>query len=109
MTVNDMHYANVGSYEPLSYTLRENIEVLTPWELTQPEIILIRSGSLQEELVARLPHSGPIYYKDNKTVYLKKEAVRGTSVKSTIKSFQKSCLPCLTIDLCRRYQISIYE
>jgi hypothetical protein len=46
------------------------------------------SGSLIEELIARLPHTGPIYRNDNATVYLKiEEAARGTKVESTIKSF----------------------
>ena len=48
------------------------------------------SGSLHDELVARLPHSGPIYKCDNKSVYLKIEkATRGTSVESTVKAFSR--------------------
>ena len=48
------------------------------------------SGSLMEELVARLPHSGPIYRNDNATVYQKiEEAARGTSCESTIKAFSR--------------------
>ena len=49
------------------------------------------SGSLQEELLARLAHTGPIYRQDNSSVYLKiEEAARGTAVESTLKSFARS-------------------
>ena len=48
------------------------------------------SGSLMDKLVARLPHTGPIYWNDNVTVYQKiKEASCGTSCESTIKSFSR--------------------
>ena len=41
-----------------------------------------------DELIKRLPHTGAIYKNDNKTVYMKiEEAVRGTSVESTVKTF----------------------
>jgi len=48
------------------------------------------SGSLVEELIARLPHSGPIFKNDNATVYQKvEETARGTSCESTIKVFAR--------------------
>ena len=48
------------------------------------------SGGLADELVARLPHIGPIYKNYNAAVYQKiEEAARGTSVESTIKPFSR--------------------
>ena len=48
------------------------------------------SGSLISEIEARLPHDGPIYKNDNGSVYMKiEEAVRRTSVESTIKPFSR--------------------
>ena len=45
---------------------------------------------MADEIVARLPHVGPIYKNDNTAVYQKiKEAARGTSVESTIKPFSR--------------------
>ena len=86
-----------GSKGPLSYVLRDASEV--PSELNDPLIsndagtivsYYGESGSLLEELIKRLPHSGPIFLNDNSTVYGKiEEAVRGTSVESTIKSFAR--------------------
>ena len=49
------------------------------------------SGSIIEELKKRLPHSGPIFQDDNKTVYMMvSKAVLGTSVESTIKSYART-------------------
>ena len=43
-----------------------------------------------DELVTRLPHTGPIYNNDNAAVYQKiEEATKGTSVESTINSFSR--------------------
>ena len=48
------------------------------------------SGCLHDELIARLPQSGPIYKHDNATVYSKIEkAARSISVKSTVKVFAR--------------------
>lgn len=81
-----------GATGPLRYVIRD--EPTVPTEVADP---LLQnsyhgaSGSLIEELTARLPHTGPIYRNDNKTVYMKiEEAVRGTSVESTIKSFSRT-------------------
>ena len=88
-----------GARGPLSHILREKIEVPDEDEDplgTHPTRNYItsyygRSVSLQEELITRLPHSGPIYCNDNKTVFLKIEGtVRRTSVESTIKSFSRT-------------------
>ena len=69
-----------GINGPLSYVLREESDV--PDEATdplEPDSYYGASGSLHEELTARLPHSGPIYKNDNCSVFLKIEkASRGT-------------------------------
>ena len=55
------------------------------------------SGSLVEELIARLPHNGPIFKNDNATVFQKvEEAARGTSCESTVgkeekRNFERKC------------------
>ena len=81
-----------GSRGPLGYVLRDDVAV--PAEADDPLDVNSyhgASGSLLEELIARLPHYGPIYKNDNSTVFSKiEEAVRGTSVESTIKSFARS-------------------
>ena len=81
-----------GSKGPLSYILRD--DPVVPDETDDPLGINAyygKSGSLQAELEARLPHSGPIFNHDNATVYLKIEkAARGTSVESTIKTFART-------------------
>ena len=84
------HY---GSHGPLSYILRE--EAAVPNEVDDPLGAIgycsDENGSLISELVARLPHSGPIFKNDNESVFMKiEEAVRGTSVESTIKSFSRA-------------------
>ena len=80
-----------GSRGPLSYVLREDPNV--PNEAAdplQPQAYYGNSGSLLEELTARLPHTGPIYRNDNATIYMMIEkAVRGTSVESTVKAFSR--------------------
>ena len=81
-----------GSRGPLLYVIREDSAV--PTEATDPlgaNSYFGASGSLQAELIARLPHTGPIYRQDNSSVYLKiEESVRGTSVESTLKSFSRT-------------------
>ena len=80
-----------GSKGPLIYVLRDTVAV--PSEVDDPLDVNAhygRSGSMLEELIQRLPHTGPIYRDDNKTVYLLiSRAVAGTSVESTIKSFSR--------------------
>ena len=86
-----------GSKEPLSYILRE--ESTVPDENEDPlltndvgNVIACfgESGSILDELIKRLPHTGPIFKNDNSTVYGKiEEAVRGTSCESTIRSFSR--------------------
>jgi hypothetical protein len=80
-----------GSRGPLAYVLRDTAEV--PTELEDPLLqhsYYGQSGSLFEELIARLPHTGAIYRNDNATVYmLIEKSVRGTSVESTVKSFSR--------------------
>jgi hypothetical protein len=80
-----------GSKGPLIYVLRENADV--PSEVDDPldpNSHYGQSGSMIEELTKRLPHSGPIFKDDNKTVFMMiSKAVAGTSVESTIKSFSR--------------------
>ena len=80
-----------GSKGPLVYVVRETAEV--PLEADDPleaNSHFGSSGSLLEELITRLPHTGPIYKDDNKTVFMMiAKAVAGTSVESTIKSFSR--------------------
>jgi hypothetical protein len=80
-----------GSRGPLAYVLREVAEV--PTEIVDPlqdQSYFGSSGSLQEELIARLPHTGAIFKNDNATVYMMIEkSSRGTSVESTIKGYAR--------------------
>ena len=87
-----------GATGPLSYIIRES--AIVPIEADDPlstdptgtiNGYYGSSGSLIDELVKRLPHNGPIFKNDNATVYMKiEEAVRGTSVESSIKSFSRT-------------------
>ena len=80
-----------GSRGPLAYVLRDDPAV--PTELEDPlqaNSYFGASGSLLDELIARLPHTGAIYKNDNGTVYMAIEkAARGTSVESTVKAFAR--------------------
>ena len=81
-----------GAKGPLRYIIRENAAVMS--EADDPledNSYFGTSGSLLEELVARLPHNGPTFRDDNKTLYMAiSKAVAGTSVESTIKSFSRA-------------------
>lgn len=87
----DCMASTYGARGPLSYVLRTASNV--PAEVDDPlnaSSYFGASGCLLDELEARLPHVGPIYKNDNATVYMKiEEAVRGTSVETTIKSFSR--------------------
>ena len=78
-----------GAAGPLSYVLRDDPAV--PPEVDDPlqnDEYYGQSGSLMDELVARLPHAGPIFKNDNASVYMKiKNAACGTNVESTVKTF----------------------
>lgn len=80
-----------GSRGPLAYVLRDEVAVADETaDPLQAQAYYGASGSLLDELTARLPHIGPIYKSDNATVYMMIEkAVRGTSVESTVKSFAR--------------------
>ena len=53
------------------------------------------SGSMFEELIKHLPHAGPIFHDDNKTVFMMTvKDVAGTSVESTIKSYSSRNYGC---------------
>lgn len=78
-----------GGKGPLLYIIHE--EAAVPTEDVDPLLPNCHfgvSGSLLKELIKCLPHSGPIYQDDNKTVFMMiSTAVTGISVESTIKSF----------------------
>ena len=80
-----------GIHGPLSYVLRDDSPV--PTEVEDPleeKSYFGESGSLHDELVKRLVHTGAIYKNDNTSVFMKIEkATRGTSVESTVKSFSR--------------------
>ena len=96
------HY---GAKGPLRYVLRDDAAVKSEQEDPLTSHVTANpaqntpgiqgtyygeSGSLMEELIARLPHSGPIFKNDNATVFQKvEEAARGTSCESTIKAFSR--------------------
>ena len=71
--------AIIGAKVPLHYVLRD--EPIVPLEGNVPRdqnAYYGASGVLADELVARLPHTGPIYKNDNAAVYQKiEEAARG--------------------------------
>ena len=88
-----------GACGPLGYVLREDSTV--PSKADDPlgvdpttsavNSYFGKSGSLHNELIARLPHSGAIYRHDNSTVYsLIEKAARNTSVESTVKAFART-------------------
>jgi hypothetical protein len=78
-----------GVRGPLAYVLRDDEDV--PAEGDDPLVLNAHygaSGSLHDELIARLPHEGPVYKNDNTSVFLLIEkATRGTSVASTVSNF----------------------
>ena len=80
-----------GVRGPLVYVLRDDPTV--PLEANDPldaHSCFGTSGSLHDELVARLSHIGPIFNNDNTSVFMKVEkATRGTSVESTVKAFSR--------------------
>ena len=87
----DCTFRTYGSRGPLSYVLRTNATVpLAATDPLDPHFYYGTSGSLQDELTARLPHTGAIYKNDNATVYMMVEkASRDTSVTSTVSAFSR--------------------
>jgi hypothetical protein len=78
-----------GVRGPLAYVLRDDPDV--PDQAADPLQASTHygaSGSLHDELIARLKHQGPIYKNDNTSVFLMIEkATRGTSVSSTVGNY----------------------
>ena len=76
---------------PLLYVIRADATV--PDEVADPltpSLAYGQSGSLLDELIARLTHTDPLYKSDNAMVYsLLEEATRGTVYSSTVKPYQK--------------------
>ena len=87
----DVMSRTFGARGPLMYVIREVVAV--PAEVDDPldpQSYFGTSGSLIEELIARLPHTGAVFKDDNKTVFMAiSKACAGTSVESTIKSFSR--------------------
>ena len=83
--------AFIGAKGTLRYVLRD--EPIVPLGGNDPldqNAYYSASGVLADEIVARLPHIGPIYKNNNAAVYQTiDEAARGTSVESTIKPFSR--------------------
>ena len=88
-----------GHNGPLIYILRDDAavedEALDPLQVHATTGAVTsyygKSGSLQDELIARLPHTGPIYKQDNASVFiLIEKSARNTSVESTVKSFART-------------------
>lgn len=80
-----------GSKGPLIYVLREDATVAS--EVDDPldtNAHYEKSGSMIEEIIQHLPHTGSIYKDDNKTVFMMiSKSVAGTSAEFTIKSFSR--------------------
>ena len=76
---------------PLLYVVRDDANV-TP-EVDDPLALGFaygESGSVLDELIARLTHTDPLYKSDNATVYsLLEEATRGSVYASTIKPYAR--------------------
>ena len=81
-----------GAKGPLMYVIRTTAPV--PTEVDDPLVANSHfgvSGSMMEELIKRLEHTGSVYRDDNKTVYMAiSKAAAGTSVESTIKTFSRT-------------------
>ena len=85
---------------PLAYIIRDNVEV--PYE-TRPALDTTTtidplldgcaygiSGSVMNDLIARLSHTHPLYKTDNAKVYSAlEEATRSTAYSSTVKAFSR--------------------
>lgn len=84
--------STVGVGGPLSYVLREDSTVpAAATDTLAANAYYGKSGSLRDEIIARAKHEGPLYKADNSSVFLKiEEAVRGTSVESSIKAFSRT-------------------
>ena len=80
-----------GSWGPLRYIIRSTAEVAPEAEYALEENYYFGvSGSLQEQLDSSLSHEGPIFKNENENenVCMKiEEGVHGTSIETTIKSF----------------------
>ena len=80
-----------GGKGPLFCIVRDNYDISNFGDDPLPENVhCSASGSMLEELINCLPHAGPIFHDENKTVFvIIAKAVSGTSVESTIKSYSR--------------------
>lgn len=76
---------------PLLYVVRENPAI--PDEAADPLLqgkAYGQSGSVLDELIARLDHNDPLFKSDNSSVYsMLEEATRGTVYASTVKPYSR--------------------
>ena len=76
---------------PLLYVIRE--DVVPPAEVVDPLVdkkAYGSSGSIIDELIARLTHADPLFKSDNASVYsMMEEATRGTVYASTVKPYSR--------------------
>ena len=81
-----------GICDPLVYILRyDHVVPVDTSYIFEVEAYYGASGSIYEELIARLVHIGSIYKNDNISVFLKmRKSLRGASVESTVKNFDSS-------------------
>lgn len=88
----DVMSRTFGAKGPLRYVIRETAEVETEiLDPLLPDKHYGKHGSMMEDLINRLPHDGPTYKDDNKTVFMAiSTAVAGTTVESTIKTYART-------------------
>ena len=91
------HYCAKG---PLRYVLRDDptvkpeqenlLTTLQPWVFKASRVFIMVKVVASWKIIARPPHSGPVFKNDNATVFQKiAEAARGTSCEFTIKAFSR--------------------
>ena len=77
---------------PLPYIIRSEVERPNPCpDIAEGKPHAAIYASIEEELIARAPHTGPYYRENNQAVYFKvEEALRSTAIASSIKPFQSA-------------------
>ncbi len=76
---------------PLAYVVRAVVVPPAPTALATNLPYSVEHGSVEGEMIARAPHTHPLFRDDNSTVYyLLEEATRGTTYAPTIKPFQRA-------------------
>lgn len=91
--VDNLHQCIGANNVPLAYVIRATQEVvpneappLVPNQAHSEEF-----GSIEADMIARAPHTGPLYRRDNESLYFKLEvATRGTNKAATIKPYSRT-------------------